>query len=329
MNIYTKTTEKILKISGCIVAIIFCTNLFSSYLQNSKQNMPLSQIPYCVISPDIPTEITFADERIDLTIQDRRERLDREIMAFTYSHINTLLQIKRANRLFPIIEPILKECGIPDDFKYLMIIESNGDTHARSIVGAAGLWQFMEKTGKEYGLEINSYVDERYDIEKATRAACRYLKKSYEQFGDWITVAASYNAGAANIAKRIESQKESKAINLALLPETSRYIFRILTAKHIFTDPVRYGFLLKSSDLYPPTPIKTTITINGSVENWAEVAKEHGLNFMQLRESNMWIRNSKMPNATKKEYKVIIPDGERLHYNPQQTTPHNRRWVIR
>lgn len=329
MSIYIKATKVILKLSGYIATIALCTYLLSSYLQSGKENMPQSQIPYCVVSPDIPTEITFANEKIDLTVQDRRERLDREIMAFTYSHINTLLQIKRANKLFPVIEPILKECGVPDDFKYLMIIESNGDPHARSTVGAAGLWQFMEKTGREYGLEINSYVDERYNTEKATRAACLYLKKSYEQFGNWITVAASYNAGTANIAKRIESQKESNVINLALLPETSRYIFRILTAKHIFSDPVRYGFLIKSSDLYPPTPVKTTITVNSTVESWADIAKRHGLNFMQLRESNLWIRSSKMPNTTKKEYKVIIPDRDILHYNPQQTKPHDKRWVIR
>ena len=207
-----------------------------------SHNLPYSQIPYCAVSPKLPAAISFADEEVSLTQQDRRERLDREILAFTYSHINTLLQIKRANRLFPIVEPILKEEKVPDDFKYLRIIESNGDIYARSNVGAAGLWQFMDKTAQSYGLEVNTHIDERYNIEKATRAACRYLKESYEEYGDWLTVAASYNAGRNSISKRIEKQKEPKAIDLHLVPETSRYLFRLLAAKEIFCDPVKYGF---------------------------------------------------------------------------------------
>ena len=145
------------------------------------------------VSPQVPRSVIFAGESISLTAQDRHERMDREILSFTYSHINTMLMIKRANRLFPIVEPILKRCGVPDDFKYLMIIESNGDIEARSPAGAGGLWQFLEKTGREYKLEVNGEVDERYNIEKATEAACSYLKESYAKYKDWITVAASYN----------------------------------------------------------------------------------------------------------------------------------------
>ena len=303
--------------------------LLLSSESTSNDNMPYSQIPYCCVSPDIPKSVTFAGEKITLTQHDRRERMDREILAFTYSHINTLLQIKRANRLFPIVEPILKECGVPDDFKYLMIIESNGDIHARSTVGAAGLWQFMEKTGREYGLEVNNYVDERYHIEKATRAACKYLKKSYEEFGNWMTVAASYNAGTANISKRVESQKEGNAINLVLVPETSRYLFRLLAAKTIFADPIAYGFIIKKSDLYPPLKIKEHITISKPVNSWADIAKKHKLTFLQLREANPWMRSSTMPNKTGKIYQVQIPDAEALHYNPKETKPHNPKWVLR
>ena len=303
--------------------------LLLSSESTSNDNMPYSQIPYCCVSPEIPKSVTFAGEEITLTQHDRRERMDREILAFTYSHINTLLQIKRANRLFPIVEPILKECGVPDDFKYLMIIESNGDIHARSTVGAAGLWQFMEKTGREYGLEVNNYVDERYHIEKATRAACKYLKKSYEEFGNWMTVAASYNAGTANISKRVESQKEGNAINLVLVPETSRYLFRLLAAKTIFADPIAYGFIIKKSDLYPPLKIKEHITISKPVNSWADIAKKHKLTFLQLREANPWMRSSTMPNKTGKSYQVQIPDAEALHYNPKETKPHNPNWVLR
>lgn len=297
--------------------------------ETNKFNVPYSQIPYCAVSPLPPTEVIFAGEKIPLTQQDRRERMDREILAFTYSHINTLLQIKRANRLFPIVEPILKECDIPDDFKYLMIIESNGDIYARSTVGAAGLWQFMDKTARQYGLEVTSSIDERYHIEKATRAACAYLKDSYEEYGDWLTVAASYNAGRSNISKRIEKQKESKAINLQLVAETSRYLFRLLAAKTIFNDPVKYGFIIQHSDLYPQLPIAKTITANKAVINWPDIAKKHGLTYMQLREANPWIREPELNNKIKKSYKVQIPDAERLHYNPEETRAHNKNWVIK
>ena len=305
------------------------TTLFMGYTERDNFNMPYSQIPFCAVSPELPGEITFAGEKILLTAQDRRERLDREILAFTYSHINTLLQLKRANRLFPIVEPILKECGIPDDFKYLMIIESNGDIYAKSTVGACGLWQFMDNTARGYGLEVGKHVDERYHIEKATRAACAYLKESYDEFGDWLTVDATYNAGRAGISKRIEKQKEQKAIDLQLVPETSRYIFRLLAAKTIFSNPVNFGFTIKNRDLYPPLPIAKTLTISTDVPCWADIAKKHGLTFMQLREANPWIRETEMPNKTGKRYEVLIPDSARLHYNPEETVAHCKEWVIK
>lgn len=294
-----------------------------------KFNVPYSQIPYCAVSPILPREITFANEKIGLTQLDRRERMDREILAFTYSHINTLLQIKRANRLFPIVEPILKECGVPDDFKYLMIIESNGDIYAYSKVGAAGLWQFMEKTARQYGLEVNEQIDERYHIEKATRAACEYLKESYEMYGDWLTVAASYNAGRNNISKRIEKQQENKAINLQLVAETSRYLFRLLAAKAIFSDPVKYGFIIQHRDLYPQMPIAKTITASKAVISWPAIAKRHGLTYLQLREANPWIREAELRNKGGKKYKILIPDSARLHYDPEKTRAHNKKWVIK
>ena len=284
-------------------------------------------------TPVIPKSVVFAGTEIDITQQDRRERMDREMLSFCYSHINTILQIKRANRLFPIVEPILKECGIPDDFKYLMIIECNGDVEARSNAGAAGPWQFLEKTGREYGLEVNGDIDERYHIEKATRAACRYLQDSYKEFGDWLTVAASYNTGRANVSKRVETQKEKKAIDLVLLPETSRYIFRLMAVKTIFSNPKEYGFHLKSSDLYPTIPAAKHITVSTPVSSWADIAKENGLTYLQLHEANPWIRsagttvNNKKPAGTK-SYSVKIPSAGSLKYDPAKTTAHDRRWVI-
>ena len=279
------------------------------------------------VSPRIPVQVTFAGEKIELTSQDRRERMDREMLSFCYSHINTMLQIKRANRLFPIVEPILVKHGIPSDFKYLMIIECNGDVEARSGAGAAGPWQFLEKTGRQYGLEVNGEVDERYNIEKATVAACKYLKESYEEYGDWLTVAASYNTGRANVSKRINAQKEEKAINLVLLPETSRYIFRLLAVKTIFSNPQAYGFILKESDLYPTIPIAKTITVSNAVTSWADIAKEHGLTYLQLHEANPWIRSASMANKSNKTYKVKIPDVKALEYDPTKTRAHDRRWI--
>lgn len=279
------------------------------------------------ISPEIPAYVLFAGEKNDLTTQDRRERMDREMLSFCYSHINTMLQIKRANRLFPIVEPILAMHGIPDDFKYLMIIECNGDVEARSTAGAAGPWQFLEKTGRQYGLEINGEVDERYSIEKATEAACKYLKESYAKFGDWLTVAASYNTGMANVEKRVTAQKEKKAIDLVLLPETSRYIFRLLAVKTIFGNPKEYGFILRAQDLYPALPEAKTISIEGAVASWADVAKEHGLTYLQLHEANPWIRSASMANKSGRPYKVKIPSAEALRYDPLKTKAHDKRWI--
>ena len=296
-------------------------------IENCDENSKNRQQFTNTISPDIPKSVIFAGAKIDLTPQDRRERMDREMLSFCYSHINTMLQIKRANRLFPIVEPILKENGIPEDFKYLMIIECNGDVEARSNAGAAGPWQFLEKTGHEFGLEVNGEVDERYNIEKATVAACKYLKESYEEFGDWLTVAASYNTGKANVSKRINAQKEKKAIDLVLLPETSRYIFRLLAVKTIFGNPQAYGFMLRESDLYPTIPVARTITVNTPVTSWADIAKKHGLTYLQLHEANPWIRSASMTNKNRKRYKVKIPDANRLKYDPEKTKAHDRRWI--
>lgn len=289
---------------------------------------PIQRSPYDIVPPAIPKNVVFAGEEIDLTQQDRRERMDREMLSFCYSHINTTLQLKRANRLFPIVEPVLRECGVPDDFKYLMIIESNGDIEARSPTGASGLWQFMEATGKEYGLEINGEVDERYNIEKATRAACRYLKESYREFGDWLTVAASYNTGRANVKKRIDAQNQTKAIDLVLLPETSRYIFRLLAVKTIFEKPSDYGFILQSSDLYPTIPTNS-VAVDSSIVSWAVFAQQYGLTYLQLREINPWIRGKALTNRSGKNYSVLIPESGALNYNPDNTTAHNGNWVTK
>lgn len=321
--------KTLISCTATVGTFLICTHLLQSHQSSSMQNSPRSEVPYNVTSPEVPTTMEFAGEKIDLTRSDLRERMDREILTFTYSHINTQLMLKRANRILPVIEPILRSQGIPDDIKYLMIIESNGDIYARSSVGASGLWQFMPATAKQYGLIVNNEIDERYNIEKATRAACRYLKSSYSKYGDWLTVAASYNTGNNNVNKRMAAQEENKAINLSLLPETSRYLFRLLTAKLIFSDPARYGFLLKSSDLYPPIAMSDTLEVDDAVINFTKIAKGHGLNYLQLRDANPWIRSTSANNPNRKKFKINIPDKASLHYNPADTKAHNSAWVIK
>ena len=305
--------------------LLLSSNNHQDIIQDDDKKVPGNGY---TCSPEVPASITFAGEKIDLTAQDRRERLDREILAFTYSHTNTLLIIKRANRLFPIVEPILKEYGVPDDFKYLMIIESNGDFEARSPAGAAGLWQFMEGTGREFDLEVNKEIDERYHIVKATRAACRYLKLGYKRFGDWITVAASYNAGFGNISKRKSSQQQEKAIDMVLPAETSRYIFRLMAVKQVMSEPRKYGFSLRSCDLYPVIPVAKEIAIDSTEVDWVDFAKENDLTYLQLREANHWIRSTTLNNKNGKSYKVAIPDIDAIHYDPKKTKVHNPNWVI-
>ena len=218
----------------CIyICIGMCIPLLLGNQKVGDKEMPQSKVAALAVVPEVPSEVHFADEAIKLDRADLRERMDREITAFTYSHQLTLLMIKRANRYFPIVEPILKECGVPDDLKYLMVIESNLSPQAKSSVGAAGMWQFMPETGRKYGLEVNANIDERYNIEKATRAACAYLKESYEMYGDWMTVTASYNAGQNGITRRLEQHNDITVWKLRLYPRcqyqnTGRYLIHLL-----------------------------------------------------------------------------------------------------
>ena len=283
--------------------------------------------PFPTPPPPIPPRPPLDGEAIALRRYDRRERMDREILAFTYMHSTTMLLIKRANRYFPIIEPILKANGIPDDFKYLMVIESNLNSIARSPAGAAGLWQFMPTTGREFGLEVNENVDERYHIEKATVAACKYFKQAYAKYGDWIAVSAAYNAGQARISSQLEKQLASHAMDLWLVEETSRYMFRLLAAKEIFSNPQRYGFLLKREHLYPPIPYKE-VTVSTPINDLSEYAKKQGITYAQLRDANPWLREMSLKNRSGKSYVLHIPTQEGMHYDPKKTVAYNKHWVI-
>ena len=286
-----------------------------------------SEVPYCVTPPSVPEQATFDGETIDLHRYDRRERMDREMMSFTYMHSTTMLMLKRANRYFPIVEPILKANGIPDDFKYLMVIESSLNPIARSPAGAAGLWQFMPATGREFGLEVNDNIDERYNVEKATVAACKYFKQAYEKYGDWMAVSAAYNAGQGRITAQLDKQLADHAMDLWLVEETSRYMFRLLAAKEIFNNPQRFGFLLKREHLYPPIPYKK-VTITTAIENLDEYAKQNGITYAQLRDANPWLREHSLKNKTRRTYVLHIPTRKGMNYNPKKTIPHNPKWVI-
>ena len=258
--------------------------------------------------PQIPDQIVFAGDTIRFDRVDLRERMDRELIAFTYGHTNSLLMLKRASRIFPQVEPLLAENGVPDDLKYLMAIESNLSETAVSVAGAAGLWQFMREVGKEYGLEVSPTVDERYNLKKETVAACKYLKKSYARFGDWMTVAASFNGGVNGIVRRRELQRQSKAMDLHLVEETSRYMFRILVAKMLFEDPACFGFALEDRDLYPYIPPKQVVNVSESIEDLAEFAEQYGITYAQLRRANPWLRDTKLTAAKGKTYEIAIPD---------------------
>jgi hypothetical protein len=284
--------------------------------------------PSKAINPYVPTNMTFAGKLVDLRRADLRERLDRELITFTYGHTTTLLMIKRANRYFPIIEPILKECGIPDDLKYLMVIESSVDIRALSPAKAAGLWQFMPATGKEYGLEVSANVDERYHVEKATRAACKYLKDGYGKYGDWLTVAASYNAGFARITSELEKQKTDTSMDMWLNKETSRYMFRILAAKQVFSSPQQYGFVLRASDLYPTLPTKS-YEVKSTITDLGTFAKEQGVPMSLIKEANPWLMSNTLPvRSGGKTYIIQIPVIEKWNYTPDSTIPHNSNWVV-
>ena len=302
--------------------------MLMSNQQLTDKELPQAQVASLAVVPEVPAEVRFANEVIKLDRADLRERMDREITAFTYSHQLTLLMIKRANRYFPIVEPILKECGVPDDLKYLMVIESNLSPTAKSPAGAAGMWQFMQTTGREHGLEVNANIDERYNIEKATRAACAYLKKSYDLYGDWMTVAASYNAGQAGISRRLTQQGADKAMDLWLVEETSRYMFRILTAKLVIENPKAYGFIIKRSQLYPYIAPKEIITTTQQIDDLTAFARKHGVTIAQLKEENPWLREYTMNNKSGRTYHIRIPDAEALRYDPKKTKPHNPNWVV-
>jgi membrane-bound lytic murein transglycosylase D len=260
---------------------------------------------YAIYALDIPDSLEFAGEPVPMENFDAWESYDREILVNTYWQSQTLLFIKRANRYFPVIEPILEEYGIPDDFKYLALAES-GLTNALSPAGAVGYWQFLRGTARDYGLEVNEEVDERYHLEKSTVAACRFLLESYTNYESWTMTAASYNAGRRGINNQINIQKETDYYDLLLNEETQRYVFRILAIKSILEDPVKFGFHLEEKDLYHPVKW-VNVPVDSGVTDFAVFAKEFNTNYKMLKYLNPWLRRPYLTNSQGRTYIIRLP----------------------
>ncbi len=281
-----------------------------------------------VYSPQVPASVVLCGEKIDLDPIDRYERLDRELSSIVYTHGTTMLIIKRANRYFPEMSKILKENGVPQDILYLACVESSLNPRAYSPAKAAGFWQFIASTAKEYGLEVNDEVDERYNIEKATAAAARYLKKAYAKYGNWPSVMAAYNGGMTRITNELDRQSADTSLDLYLVEETTRYPYRIMAMKTVMENAPAYGFHLRDEQLYQPRKYRT-VEVKGPVADWSEWAKKQGINYSILREENPWIRSKSLTNKAGKIYKVRVPLAESLSRRTAGTKTFNPAWTDR
>lgn len=259
--------------------------------------------PY--VHTTLPTAMNFCNESVPLQLTDVSERLDRELTVNINLHATTELVIKRANRAFPVIEPILKKNGIPDDFKYLAVIES-GLVNVTSPSGAKGVWQFMPATAKELGMEVNDFVDERYDLERSTEYACKYLLKAKEKSGSWTLAAASYNGGLNGILRMMDEQKVTDYYDLLVNEETYRYVFRILALKEIMQNAEKYGYQMPKSVLYPVIPTKR-VEVTANIDNLAQFAIDQGINYKILKIHNPWLRDKKLEVQPNKVYNIQIP----------------------
>lgn len=293
---------------------------FSTYEVSDDQSfMNHFNSKYSIFSlPKPAADIHFADERVPLEDPNIWERFDKELLKNTYWQSNTLLLHKRAHKYFPIIEPILKEYQVPDDLKYLALIES-GLENVVSPAGATGFWQIMKATAKDYGLEVNNEVDERYHLEKSTRLACQFFLDAKEKFGSWTLSAAAYNMGRAGLQKQINRQKAHNYYDLLLNKETSRYVFRILAVKEIIENPKQYGFQLRKKDLYHHVPTYK-VAVDTAVAHWADFAHQHAINYKLLKLHNPWLRQKNLKNSNRKTYEIEIPKKGYYYIQAKATT---------
>jgi len=286
-----------------IISSLFIFSIKKEKFENNEETNTSES--YQIRAIKIPKGLNFAGERVPVEKEDIRERIDRELLVNTYWQSNGLILIKRAHKYFPIIEPILKKNGIPDDFKYLAVIESGLD-NVTSPAGAKGFWQLMKATAKENKLEVNSNVDERYHLEKATQVACDYLNKAYQKFGNWTLAAAAYNRGISGISKRLNTQMVHNYYDLLLTDETQRYILRMVAVKEILSHPTKYGFNYDSDDLYNLIPTKT-IKVDTVITDIALFSKKLGVNYKIMKIHNPWLRENKLNNSSRKVYEIKIP----------------------
>ena len=297
-----KLAQRIISLlSISIITIIF----YNAILKTAPNPELQTHKGYKIKALKLPSGLNLAGERVPVEINDVKERMERELLVNTYWQSNGILLLKRANRYFPILEPLLAKYNLPDDFKFLALAES-GFTDETSSVGAAGIWHFMRTTGKEYGLEINDNVDERYNIEKSTKVAAEYLIKAKEKLGSWTLAAAAYNAGNRGVSRRLEAQEVSSYYDVKLPDETERYIFRILALKEIITNPKKYGFVFDKEDLYT---VKETrlVKVDTTISNLTLFAKEFGMNYKELKIHNPWLREHKLNNKSRRLYEIKIP----------------------
>ncbi len=293
---------------GLVVAVIFIFGITQGFM-GSGDNQPAvagqSLSEYTIKSFKLPDEVTFAGEKMPLGNFDTRESLEREILISAYRHSSTILIIKKANRYLPMIEKILEEYNVPDDFKYLVAAESEY-TNMVSPAGATGFWQIMPQTGKEEGMEIDQVVDERYDIEKSTRFACEYFLKSYQKYGNWTLTAASYNGGRAGVDEQIGIQHQNNYYDLLLSEETARYIFRVVAYKLIITDPGNFGFDIGKEDLYSQLNY-FNVKVDSAITDMSAFAEKFGTNYKMLKFLNPWLRKPYLKAKPNKEYNIKIP----------------------
>ena len=303
---------KAVSVFTLVLSVFLMLTIFSSSTNESKSlsvnssTLTNEQLPQIIRSVDLNKSFSFAGEELPLDNFDVRERLDRELLRNAYWHSNTILNIKKATRFFPTIERILAEHGIPDDFKYLAVAESDL-TNAISPAGAKGVWQFMKAVGQSYGLEINSEVDERFHLEKATHAACQLIQKQKDRFGSWTLAAAAYNLGGNRLSKDMKLQKMDNYYDLNLNQETSRYIFRIVAIKTIIQNPTAFGFQINAFEKYPPYPPSINIRIEKPIANLGDFAREQGTTYRMLKIYNPWLRSHSLSNKKRKSYLIKVP----------------------
>jgi membrane-bound lytic murein transglycosylase D len=297
-----KLAQRIISLlSISIITIIF----YNAILKTAPNPELQTHKGYKIKALKLPSGLNLAGERVPVEINDVKERMERELLVNTYWQSNGILLLKRVNRYFPILEPLLAKYNLPDDFKFLALAES-GFTDETSSAGAAGIWHFMRTTGKEYGLEINENVDERYNIEKSTKVAAEYLIKAKEKLGSWTLAAAAYNAGNRGVSRRLEAQEVNNYYDVKLPDETERYIFRILALKEIITNPKKYGFIFDKEDLYTRKETRL-VKVDTAISNLTLFAKEFGMNYKELKIHNPWLRQHKLNNKSRRLYEIKIP----------------------